>query len=130
MTPGRHLSNKFVNVFIHSREPEFPRRVRALQSTPMPSPSIQPNRKGFCANLALFFLRTVRVGFASPLVPVGVVITSEGFVAVAAEVLFLRLCFLLLDSSGLWTPGFLRNDLDGGLRGFPVGVVGCGTVLA
>ena len=44
--------------------------------------------------------------------PLGVVIAGKGFVAVAAEVLLLRLCLLLPDTSGLGAPGLPSSGLN------------------
>ena len=111
--PEQHVSQKLIAFFVHSCETALSRGVGTFQSTPMSSSRVEPNRKRFRTNLALLLLRTVRVGFASPLMPLGVVITSKRFVAVVAEVLLLRLGLLFPDSSRLGSPGLPYGNLGG-----------------
>lgn len=127
--PGHHLSQVFVAFFVHPCEAEFSCSIGTLQSTPVPPPRVEPNRKRFRANLALFLLRTVRVERASPLMPLRVVIASKGFFAVVAEVLLLRLGLLLPDSPGPAASGLLSSDLDREVDLF-VGRGGRGVVFA
>jgi len=111
--PEWHVSQKLIAFFVHPCETAFPRGVGTFQSTPMSPSRVEPNRKRFRTDPALLLLRTVRVGFARPLMPLGIVIASERFVAVAAEVLLLRLGLLFPDSSRLSAPGLLCSHLDG-----------------
>lgn len=109
--PEQRVSQKPIAFFVHPCETAFPRGVGTFQSTPMSPSRVEPNRKRFRTDPALLLLRTVRVGFARPLMPLGVVITSKRFVAVAAEVLLLRLGLLFPDSSRLSAPGLLCSHL-------------------
>jgi hypothetical protein len=128
--PERRVSQELIAFFVHPCETAFPCSVGTFQSTPMSPSRVESNRKRFRANLTILLLRTVRVGFASPLMPLSVVIASKRFVAVAAEVLLLRLGLLFPDSSCLGAPGLLYGHLDRCMRGLLVGGGGSGIVFA
>ena len=97
----------------------------------MPPPCVKPNREGFCANPAPFFLQTVVVGFTSLFVSLGFVVVSKPLVAVETlEELFLP-PGLIPDNPGLPVPGFLPdNNLDGDSGHPPIGDGGHGVISA
>ena len=96
----------------------------------MPPLCVKPDRERLRTDLTLFFLRAVRVRSASPLMPLGVMIASKGFIAVAAKMLLLRLGLLLLDTSGLRASDFPPSDLDGDLKVLLIGGRGSGAAFA
>ena len=96
----------------------------------MPPPRVEADRESLRTNLTLLFLRAVRVVFTGPLVPLGVVITGEGFVAVTARVLLLRPGLFLPNASGLGAPGLFSSGIGRASKDLLVGGGGSGVAFA